>query len=77
MFVEVLNNSDGSNEEKKHFLQAQQFKTQGNGFYHSKDFRAAVKCYSIAISHLSHIVDHNKYTYKLLDILSSKQAISF
>ena len=50
---------------------------QGNDLFQCEDFSSAVRCYSIALGHMTRIVNHNKATYKLLGILLSNRAISF
>jgi hypothetical protein len=56
---------------------ATQLKTEGNNLFAAEDYTGATKCYSIAIQLLSHLVDPDNVTYKLIGTLLSNRAACY
>jgi len=58
--------------------QAGQLKEEGNGLFTSREYDGAIiRCYSVAISLLNQLADHDFDTYKLLGTLLSNRAGGF
>lgn len=62
---------------REYFVKASLMKAQGNEYFATQNFIAAVRCYSVALGHMRCVVEHDDDTYKLLGTLLSNRAACF
>ena len=75
---ESTNDNGDETPDAVHLEKATLMKAQGNQYFATQDFVAAVRCYSIALSHMKRVVEHDEIdTYKLLGTLLSNRAACF